>query len=110
MQHMEYTYFGVSKQKGKNEWEKVVHKLNIHFMKVNQCTQEILVASKSLASRRHVSDKLPKFETSEQFQQHFDTQKKLQKADWSYSLYNDMPLREAVMVALQQKVHVIEYS
>lgn len=109
MQHMEYTYFGVIKQKGKSEWEKVVHKLNIHFMKVNQCTQEILVASKSLASKRQVLEKLSRFETSEQLQQHFDKQKKQQKADWSYSLYDDMPLREAVTEALQRKVKVVSY-
>ncbi|GAB1810522.1 HNH endonuclease [Priestia megaterium] len=107
IKHMEYTYFGVVKQKGKSEWEKVIHKLNIHFMKVNQCTQEVLVASKSLSSKRHVLDKLPKFETSEQLQHHFDKQKQLQKANWSYSLYSDMPLREAVAEALQRKVTVL---
>lgn len=105
MHHLDYTYFRSAE---KDKWEEEKEKLDIHFMKVNECSQEILIASKRLASKQQILDKMPNKKTGESLQQFFEKQKQLQNAKWSYSVFVEMPLRNEVMAALQKKVDVIE--
>ncbi|WP_062235733.1 hypothetical protein [Fictibacillus sp. FJAT-27399] len=103
LHHIDYTYFRSAE---KDKWEEEKEKLDIHFMKVNECSQEILIASKRLASKQQILDKMPKAKTGESLQQFFEKQKKLQNANWSYSVFNEMPLREKVIRVLEKKVLV----
>ncbi|UTV31687.1 hypothetical protein [Bacillus altitudinis] len=105
MHHTDNTYFRTAKE---GKWEEVKEKLDIHFMKVNECNQEILVASKRLASKEQILDKMPNAKTVDSLKEFFDKQKQLQNAKWSYSIFNEMPLREDVISALKKKVSVVE--
>ncbi|MDD9312577.1 hypothetical protein PUS82_14975 [Cytobacillus firmus] len=105
MHHLDYTYFRSAE---KDKWEEEKEKLDIHFMKVNECNQEILIACKRLASKEQILDKMPNARTVDSLKEFFDKQKQLQNAKWSYSVFNEMPLREEVISALKKKVSVVE--
>lgn len=103
MQHIDYTYFRSAE---KDKWDEVKQKLDIHFMKVNECSLEILIASKRLAAKEQIQDKMPKARSVETLHEFFEKQKRLQSAKWSYSVFNEMPLREEVIKVLEKKVLV----
>lgn len=104
-QHLEHT---AMLRIRRETWGEDRHKLNIHFMKTNQCTQEVLQASLSLSAKK-LQDAM--------FQEHnaiMDMQpdevvdyrkrkKQLETASWFYWIFEDMPLRDEVIVALENK-------
>jgi len=97
--HIEHTYFRTAE---KDKWPEVKQKLEIHFMKVNECTQETLIASQLLAKKENpkilflnVEDKI------------YQEQKLLEKAEWSYNIFDEMPLKNEVITSLKKKVNVI---
>lgn len=98
-QHIENTYFRTAE---KNKWPEVKQKLEIHFMKVNECTQETLIASQFLATRERLRILSPNVED-----RLFQEQERLESVEWSYSLFEEMPLRDEVITALQKKVTVL---
>lgn len=100
LQHWENTYYRTAE---KGEWDEVRFKLYLHFMKVNECTQEILIASLR-NSRGNVMHLVNSIEPSRQY---VERMKYLNNAKWSYFIYEGMPLREEVIQSLEKKVNVL---
>ncbi|MEV9652462.1 hypothetical protein [Bacillus aerius] len=103
LQHMDNAYYRYEK---KDQWDKQREKLEMHFMMVNECTQDVLLACKSLEIRQRLSKKV---EGRVQLGKETfpERQARLQNANWSYSIYDDMPLRSEIIASLQNKVDVI---
>lgn len=99
LKHWQHTYFRTSKT---GEWPEVQRKLNLHFMRVNECSQEVLIAADRLASRTEMK---VQFKKEEGFG-FFEKQKQLETAEWSYSIFPEIPFREEVIFHLRKKVTV----
>lgn len=97
--HIEHTYFRTA---DKGESAEVLQKLNIHFMNVNECSQETLFASQYFA-RKEKLNLLPPGELGK----FLEEEKRLEKAEWSYRIFEEMPLRSEVIIALKKKVNVL---
>jgi 5-methylcytosine-specific restriction endonuclease McrA len=105
-QHLENTFMRIHKL---HNFEEIKQQLEIHFMKVNECSQEILVASRRLASKQNIKDKLPPLHSPESLQQYFEKKKKLEKADWLYNVFEAMPLYEEVTRKLRLDDRTVNY-
>lgn len=104
LQHWENTYFRTSK---KEEWNDVRAKLEMHFMKVNECSQDVLLAHKRLSTMAELQRIAPPIGSRNRLTEHFDRQEHLNNAKWSYSIYHEMPLRDEIISAMQKKVEVL---
>ncbi|WCL55967.1 hypothetical protein PNF30_10560 [Bacillus safensis] len=103
LQHMDKAYYIYEE---KDQWYKQREKLEMHFMKVNQCTQDVLLACIMLASSRTFSKKIED-RLKEGEETFLERQIRLQNAKWTYSIYDDIPLRNEIITSLQNKVNVI---
>ncbi|MDM5298114.1 hypothetical protein QUF51_08075 [Bacillus pumilus] len=103
LQHMNNSYY---RYEQKDQWYKQREKLEMHFMKVNECTQDVLLASIKLDSKRTLSKKIED-RMKEGRETDPERQIRLQNAKWTYSIYDDMPLRNEIIASLQNKVDVI---
>ncbi|PDZ04052.1 hypothetical protein CON03_20430 [Bacillus cereus] len=104
-QHLEHTAMLRIRRK---TWGEDRHKLNIHFMKTNQCTQDVLQASLSLSAKKlqdamfQEHDALMDMQPNE-VAEYRKRKKQLETANWFYWIFEDMPLRDEVIVALKNK-------
>ncbi|MCY7679884.1 hypothetical protein MH122_13860 [Bacillus pumilus] len=103
LQHMDKAYY-IYEQK--DQWYEQREKLEMHFMKVNECTQDVLLACIMLASKRTLSKKIQD-RVKDGGETYPERQIRLQNAKWTYSIYDDMPLRNEIIASLQRKVDVI---